>query len=176
MFNRKVNLTSARYTTFSKSCFYNQCFTLHMSLLARSLCYMTFFLPVCRLTCFFTSYSSSKRFNLVSTISLSVLNSSFNSSTYMYKASICISWIQYCLCFRQIGENNPLSHKFRMQNPHALNLNKHSESIAKAIQVPYWPQQISKRHNSYNSRSKGPKSNFKSINQNTTEKFFGKRP
>ena len=51
--------------------------------------------------------------------------------------------------------------------------NKHSESIAKAIQVPYRPQQIFKRYNSYISRSKGPKSNFKSINRNTTEKSFG---
>ena len=31
--------------------------------------------------------------------------------------------------------------------------NKHSESIAKAIQVPYRPQQISKRHNCYKNRS-----------------------
>ena len=51
--------------------------------------------------------------------------------------------------------------------------NKHSESIAKAVQVPYRPQQILKRHKSYNSRSKGPKSNFKSINQNTTGKSLG---
>ena len=36
-------------------------------------------------------------------------------------------------------------------------VNKHSESIAKAIQVPYRPQQIFKRHNSYKSRSKGAK-------------------
>ena len=35
--------------------------------------------------------------------------------------------------------------------------NKHSESIAKAIQVPYRPQQICKRHYSYKSRWKGPK-------------------
>ena len=56
-----------------------------------------------------------------------------------------------------------------------VNVNKHSESIAKAIQVPYRPQQIFKRHNSYNSRSKGPKSNFKLINQNTTEKNFWKK-
>ena len=51
--------------------------------------------------------------------------------------------------------------------------NKHSVSIAKAIHVPYRPQQIFKRHNSYNSRSKGPESNFKSINQNMTEKSLG---
>ena len=51
--------------------------------------------------------------------------------------------------------------------------NKHTESIAKAIQVPYRPQQIFKRHKSYISRSKGPKSNFKSINRNTTEKSLG---
>ena len=51
--------------------------------------------------------------------------------------------------------------------------NKHSVSIAKAIQVPYRPQQIFKRHNSYNSRLKGPKSIFKSIKQNMTEKSLG---
>ena len=38
-----------------------------------------------------------------------------------------------------------------------LNFNKHSESIALAIQVPYRPQQILKRHNSYKSKWKGPK-------------------
>ena len=37
--------------------------------------------------------------------------------------------------------------------------NKHSVSIAKAIHVPYRPQQILKRHNSYSSRWKGPESN-----------------
>ena len=41
--------------------------------------------------------------------------------------------------------------------------NKHSESIAEAIQVPYRPQQIFKRHNSYNSRSKGPKKGTLSV-------------
>ena len=51
--------------------------------------------------------------------------------------------------------------------------NKHSVSIAKAIHVPYLPQQIFKRHNSYNSRSKGPEINFKSINQNKTQKILG---
>ena len=55
-----------------------------------------------------------------------------------------------------------------------INLNKRSESIAKAIQVPYRPQQICKRHNSYNSRSEGPKSYFKWINEYTTERKFGK--
>ena len=35
--------------------------------------------------------------------------------------------------------------------------NMHSESIAKAIQAPYQPKQIFKRHNSPKSRSKRPK-------------------
>ena len=39
-----------------------------------------------------------------------------------------------------------------------LKYNKHSESIAKAKQVPYRFQQIFKRRNSYKHRSKGPKS------------------
>ena len=52
-------------------------------------------------------------------------------------------------------------------------LNKHSESIAKAIQVPYRPEHIFKKHNPYNSRSKGPKNNFKSINQNAIEHSLG---
>ena len=62
------------------------------------------------------------------------------------------------------------------QFPHSpfTEINKHSESIAKAIQVPYRPQQIFKRHNSNNSRSKGPKSNFKLINQTSTEKSLWK--
>ena len=36
---------------------------------------------------------------------------------------------------------------------HFLNQNKHSESIAKAIHVPYRPQQIFKRHDYYKNRS-----------------------
>ena len=42
-------------------------------------------------------------------------------------------------------------------------MNKHSESIAKSIQVPYRPQQILKRHNSYKSRSKGLESGIWSV-------------
>ena len=50
--------------------------------------------------------------------------------------------------------------------------NKHSESIAKAIQILFRSQLIFKRQH-LQQQIKGPKSNFKSINQNTTEKSLG---
>ena len=66
------------------------------------------------------------------------------------------------------------SQNISSRNCMLVQFNKHSESIAKAIQVPYRPQHIFKRNNSYNSRSKGPKSNFKLIKSKYHRGKFGK--
>ena len=52
---------------------------------------------------------------------------------------------------RSLRDDRLNRQKYRFHYIHLLpKLNKHSESIAEAIHVPYRPQQISKGHNSHN--------------------------
>ena len=59
------------------------------------------------------------------------------------------------LCHKNHKANEKISKCQICQS--SISTNKHSESIAKAIQVPYRAQQISKRHNGYKTDKRGQK-------------------
>ena len=59
--------------------------------------------------------------------------------------------IEVLMIQRSLTDDRLNRQKYRFHYIHLLpKLNKHSESIAEAIHVPYRPQQISKGHNSHN--------------------------
>ena len=78
------------------------------------------------------------------------------------KQSLCVAllrWQRWIWNIQQFSNLPQEIRKPKKYRPFSTCINKHSESIAKAIQVPYRPQQILRRHNCYINDKRDPKHN-----------------